>query len=112
MIVAILLGFNGYRTLEQESDTALAQSTVSSWLEGTPYTISRVTLKYRPDDLLVTGPANALIVVGGTGELPEIDQLAQSLEENLGYPVTIELRVLPEQIDYYPRIARVPAAGQ
>ena len=112
IIVALLLGFNGYRTLEQDSDTALAQSTVGSWLEGTSYTISRVTLEYRPDDLLVSGPANALIVVGGTGELPEIDQLSQSLEKNLGYPVIIELRVRPEQIDYYPRIARVPTAGQ
>ena len=104
--------FNGYRTLEQDSDTALAQSTIGSWLEGTSYTISRVTLEYRPDDFLVSGPASAIIVVGGTGELPAIDLLAQSLQENLGYPVTIELRVLPEQINSYPRGVSVTAAGQ
>jgi uncharacterized hydrophobic protein (TIGR00271 family) len=112
IVVAILLGFNGYRTLEQDSDTTIAESTIETWLEGTSYTISRVTLNYRPDDVLVSGPASAMIVVGGAGELPAIDQLARSLEENLGYPVTIELRVLPEQINYYPRVVSVTAAGQ
>jgi uncharacterized hydrophobic protein (TIGR00271 family) len=112
IIVAILLGFNGYRTLEQDRDTTIAQNTVDSWLEGTSYTITRVTMNYRPDDLLVSGPAHATIVVGGTGELPDIDRLAQSLEETLGYPVTIELRVLPEQITYYPRVVKVTATGQ
>lgn len=111
ILVAILLGFNGHRTLEQDQDTALLQSTVDSWLEGTPYTITRVTLKYHPYDFLVSGPAHAVIVVGGTGELPDIAQLAQALEENLGYPVTIELRVLPEQINYYPKMLREAAIG-
>jgi uncharacterized hydrophobic protein (TIGR00271 family) len=111
IIVALFLGFNGYRTLEQERDTALAHDAVSTWLEGTPYAINRMTLAYRPDDLLVSGPAHAMIVVGGTGELPDIDHLAQSLEETLGYPVTIEMRILPEDIEYYPRSVRVPAAG-
>ena len=112
IIVALFLGFNGYRTLEQERDTALAHDAVSTWLEGKPYTVNKITLAYRPDDLLVSGPARAMIVVGGTGELPDIDILAQSLEETLGYPVTIELRILPENIEYYPRVVRVTAAGQ
>ncbi len=111
IIVALFLGFNGYRTLEQEKDTALAQDAVNTWLEGTPYTINRMTLVYRPDDLMVNGPAHALIVVGGTGELPDIDHLAKSIEETLGYPVTIELRILPQDIEYYPRVLRLPATG-
>jgi len=111
IIVAILLGFNGYRTLEQDRDSALAQSTVDSWLEGTSYSVIRVSLNYHPQDVMVSGPAHAMITVAGTGELPDIDQLAQSMEESLGYPVTIELRIRPEQINYYPKILRGQAIG-
>ncbi len=70
-----------------------------------------MTLVYRPEDTLISGPAHAMIVVGGTGELPDIDHLAKSIEESLGYPVTIELRILPQDIEYYPRVLRLPATG-
>jgi uncharacterized hydrophobic protein (TIGR00271 family) len=106
IIVAILLGFNGYRTLEQDRDSALAQKTVDSWLEGTSYSVTRLSLNYHPEDIMVSGPAHAVVTVAGTGELPAIDELSQSMEETLGYPVTIELRVLPQQIRYFPEILR------
>lgn len=112
IIVAILLGFNGYRTLEQDRDSTLAQNSVDSWLEGTAYTATRVSVNYHPDDILVSGPAHAVIIIAGTGDLPDIGQLAQSLEEALGYNVTIQLRVLPEQIAYYPKMVRGIPAGQ
>jgi hypothetical protein len=111
IIVAVLLGFNGYRTLEQDRDTALAQGAVNSWLEGTAYSFTRVSLNYQTEDVLVSGPAHAVITIAGTGEHPDIDQLAQSMEETLGYPVTIELRVLPEQVKYFPKILRRTPVG-
>jgi uncharacterized hydrophobic protein (TIGR00271 family) len=111
IIVALLLGFNGYRTLEQDRDTALAQRSIASWLEGTTYTVAHVSLEYQNEDVLVSGPAHATITVAGTGELPPIDELAQSMEKILGYPVTIEMRVRPEQINYYPKILRRNAIG-
>jgi uncharacterized hydrophobic protein (TIGR00271 family) len=106
VIVAVLLGFNGYRTLEQDRDTAIAQSTVTEWLNGTSYTVPGITLNFHPEDFAVRGPSHVRITVTGTGDLPDIGQLAQNLEENLGYPVTIEIRSLPEKINYYPAILR------
>ncbi len=102
ILVAILLGFNGYRALEQDRDTELATTTVNQWLEGTHYFVTKLSLTYRQDDVTLSGPAQILIVVAGNGELPVINQLADSLEETLGYPVTIELRILSEQFNYYP----------
>lgn len=106
-----LTGFSGHRTLEQDQDTALAQSTIDHWLDGTTYSVTRLTLHYHPYDFLISGPAHAEITVAGSGELPDIDQLAQSIEGSLGYPVTIELRVRPEQINYYPKILKGQAIG-
>jgi len=108
IIVSILLGFNGYRTLEQDRDAALALDTVDQWLEGTQYFVTRLSLSYHVDDIMISGPAHILIVIAGNGELPKIDQLAQSLEETLGYPVTIEQRVISEQFNYYPEVLESP----
>jgi uncharacterized hydrophobic protein (TIGR00271 family) len=102
MVVAILLGFNGYRTLEQERDTTLAQNTVIAWLNGTSYTVSSVTLNFHPEDFAVRGPSHVRITIAGRGDMPDIEQLAQSLERTLGYPVTIEMRAVPEEVEYYP----------
>lgn len=48
------------------------------------------------------------ITIAGSGELPPLEQLALSMQEDLGYPVTIELRVLPQQVDYFPEDGKVP----
>lgn len=109
IIVAILLGFNGYRTLEQDRDTALAQKSVDQWLEGTHYFVTKLSLNYQPEDIMVNGPAHIVIVIAGDGELPGIDKLAQSLEGTLGYPVTIEQRVIAEQFNYYPEVPEGPS---
>lgn len=106
IFVSILLGFNGYRTLEQDRDTALAEQATVAWVKGTSYTVTRVLLQYPPGDIMVRGPAKAVITIAGTGERPDIDMLAGSLETTLGYPVTIELRELPEQVHFFPNRAR------
>ena len=36
--------------------------------------------------------------------MPGIERLAAGLEANLGYRVLIELRVVPEEIQYYPNL--------
>ncbi len=102
ILVGILLGLNGYRTLELDRDNTITWQTTETWLEGTSYTVTSVTLTYQPTDVLVAGPAHVMVGVGGTGPLPDISQLAGSLEKNLGYPVMLEVRTLPEEILYYP----------
>ncbi len=77
IIIAIFLGFNGYRTLELDRDTALANDAVNTWLEGTSFTVTRLSLNYPPGDILVSGPAHATINIAGTGEIGSIDQLAR-----------------------------------
>ncbi|HQC43508.1 MAG TPA: DUF389 domain-containing protein, partial [Verrucomicrobiota bacterium] len=111
IIVAVILGFNGYRTLEQERDTALANTEVTTWLEGTSYTITRLTLNFQPRDILLNGPAHVTIYIAGSGELDSIDELAKNMEDALGYPVTIQLDVLPTQVNYYPKLLRKASAG-
>ena len=109
IIVAILLGLNGYRTLEQDRDTVLAQNIVTSWLHGSSYTVSSVTLYFQPGDFMLRGPSQVQIRIVGQGDIPNIDQLAQDLEETLGHPVTIEMRTVPEEIIYYPLFPRLPS---
>jgi uncharacterized hydrophobic protein (TIGR00271 family) len=107
VIVAVLLGFNGYRTLEQDRDTVMAQNTATAWLNGTSYTVSSVTLYFQPGDFMLRGPSQVQITIVGQGDIPNIDQLAQNLEETLGHPVTIELRAVPEEIIHYPFLPRL-----
>jgi uncharacterized hydrophobic protein (TIGR00271 family) len=104
IIVGLLLGFNGYRTLELDRDNTITWLTTESWLKGTPYTVTSVTLTYPPSDVLVTGPANVVIGIAGTGPVPDIEDLATRLERNLGYSVDVQVRVLPEQITYFPAV--------
>jgi uncharacterized hydrophobic protein (TIGR00271 family) len=103
IIVAVVLGLNGYRTVEQDRDSLVAEGVVTTWLEGTNYSVSGIAIKYKTGDILIGGPASSRITIAGTGEIPSLDQLALSMQEALGYPVTIELRVLPQQVAYFPR---------
>lgn len=106
VVVAILLGFNGYRTYEQQEDTSLAENTVVTWLNGTSYTVSSVTLYFDPGDFAVRGPSHVRIAIAGEGDMPDIGELAKTLESTLGYPVTLELRSVPEEVEYYPILSR------
>ncbi|NTV00304.1 MAG: DUF389 domain-containing protein [Methanoregulaceae archaeon] len=110
IIVAVVLGLNGYRTVEQDRDSLIAEGVVTTWLEGTNYSVSSITMKYQTGDLLIGGPASSRITIAGSGEMPSLGQLALSMQEALGYPVTFELRVLPQQVDYFPR-NRTPPFG-
>jgi uncharacterized hydrophobic protein (TIGR00271 family) len=102
IIVGILLGFNGYRTLELERDYSVSWTTTGDWLEGTPYTITGITIQYAPWDIMVKGPVSMVVGIAGTGPLPDISDLAADLEKNLGYSVTLEVRSLNEELRYYP----------
>jgi uncharacterized hydrophobic protein (TIGR00271 family) len=104
VIVGFLLGFNGYRTLEIDRDNTITWVTTGTWLEGTPYTVTGITMTYQPQDIAVKGPADVVIGVAGTGPLPDIEALAANLEKKLGYPVTLEVRASPEEIKYYPEV--------
>ncbi len=110
VVVALVLGFNGYRTLEVEQDNSLAEETVGAWLNGTRYIVRDVTLAFRPEDILVKGPARAQVRIAGAGTVPGIEKLAADLETALGYDVLVELRVVPEEIQYYPSLLR-PLTG-
>jgi uncharacterized hydrophobic protein (TIGR00271 family) len=108
IFVGILLGFNGYRTLELDRDNIISWKTTENWLEGTPYKVTSITVTYSPSDIAVKGPSNVLVEIAGTGPLPDIQVLAANLEQNLGYDVTLEVRSLTEEIQYYPEMLRTP----
>ena len=90
VVVALVLGFNGYHTLAVDRDSNLAEQTVESWLDGTRYSVAGVALTFHPEDFLVTGPASARVVIAGAGPYLQIEQLAAGLETALGYPVSVE----------------------
>jgi uncharacterized hydrophobic protein (TIGR00271 family) len=102
ILVGLLLGVNGYRTLELDRDNTIAWMTTEAWLEGTPYVVDSITMSYQPQDVLVAGPAYVMVGISGTGTVPDIKELAASMEENLGYTITLEVRTAPEEIVYYP----------
>jgi uncharacterized hydrophobic protein (TIGR00271 family) len=102
-VVALVLGFNGYRTFEHSQNTQFVEQTVGEWLNGTSYIEIGATLTYPPADFLVRGPARAQVVIAGTGTLPPIERLAAGLEAKLGHPVGIELHVVPQEVLYYPQ---------
>lgn len=108
IIVAVLLGFNGYRTIEQDRDTLIARDTVAGWLNGTSYQVSTVTLRFQPGDLTMKGPSVVLVTIVGEGDVPDVGQLAQDLENQLAFPVIVEVRAVPERIVLYPQFSRLP----
>ncbi len=111
LVIGLLLGFNGYRTLEHNRATYEAEDAVAAWLTDTKYIIRNVDLTFPPDDITVRGPASALIEVAGTGDLRPTDRLAADLKARLGYDVSIELRKIPEEIEYYPTFDRRESNG-
>jgi uncharacterized hydrophobic protein (TIGR00271 family) len=110
IVVAAVLGFNGYRSLQHAEDSAITELTAGEWLNGTRYIVRDVTLTYQPEDILLQGPARVRLRIAGAGTVPPIEQLATDLETGLGYRVPIELRVVPEEIQYHPRSLR-PLTG-
>jgi uncharacterized membrane protein len=109
VVIGLLLGFNGYRTLEHSRATYQAQEAVSAWLTGSDYIIRSVDLTFAPEDIAVRGPAHALIEIAGTGDPPPVERLAADLRSRLGYDVGIELRQIPQEISFYPTSAPVNA---
>jgi uncharacterized hydrophobic protein (TIGR00271 family) len=102
VIVAILLGLNGYHTTEADRDTALAQQTVMTWLNGSSYGLSSVTINYPPQDFLLRGTSQVQVTIVGTGNVPTPNLLALQLERALGHPVTVVIKAVPQQLVYYP----------
>jgi uncharacterized hydrophobic protein (TIGR00271 family) len=102
IVVAILLGLNGYHTSKADGDTAMAQQTVTTWLNGSSYGLSSVTVTYPPQDFLLRGTSRVQVTVVGTGVLPNVNLLAQELERTLGHPVTVVIKAVPQQLVYYP----------
>jgi hypothetical protein len=98
ILVGILLGFNGYRTVELNRDNIISWKTTENWLEGTPYEVTGITITYSPSDIALKGPSNVLVKIAGTGSLPDIQVLAANLEHNLGHDVILEVRSQKEEI--------------
>jgi uncharacterized hydrophobic protein (TIGR00271 family) len=110
VLVAAVLGANGYRALQLDQDSTISEEVSGAWLAGTRYPVEGVTLTYRPEDIMVQGPARVQVRVSGTGTLPGIEDLASALEVTLGYPVSVELRVTSQDIQYWPPLLR-PLVG-
>ncbi len=102
VVVAILLGLNGYHTSKADRDTALAEQTVTTWLGGSSYSLSSVTVTYPPHDFLLRGTSQVQILIAGEGNVPNANLLALALERALGHPVTVVIKAVPQQLVYYP----------
>ncbi|NLX48653.1 MAG: TIGR00341 family protein [Methanospirillum sp.] len=111
LVVTAILGVNGYRTLEIDRGSTTALETAADWLSETEYTVEGVVLTYSPGDLLVRGPVRVRLRISGKGTIPPLEELVEDLEARLGYRVLLEVRAIPEEIQYYPASIVRPLLG-
>jgi uncharacterized hydrophobic protein (TIGR00271 family) len=79
VLVAIPLALSGLRATGNALLNRAASGAVDEWLSGTPHHAAAVVVAGNQVTVRVEGP----------GDLPELDDLAQGLEEALGQPVLV-----------------------
>jgi uncharacterized hydrophobic protein (TIGR00271 family) len=87
LLVIIPLTLTAYQQVVRAAAHANATSVVQAWRAGTPYQVDTVDL----NDGVVA------VTIGGSGQLPPPQQLANRLSSALGRPVTVKLSVIPGQ---------------
>jgi hypothetical protein len=89
LLIAIPLSFTTYNAVSDALDDRAALQEVDAWLDGATYHI--IAVNVNGSDVVVT--------VDGDGELRPLKELANTLALTLKRPVTVNLRVVPSQIE-------------
>jgi len=84
LVISIPLAFTTYSGLMDLNDESNATLDVQTWLEDTTYVVESVEVN---DNLVVA-------TVDGSGELPDLQELANQLAGVLNGPVTVDLRII------------------
>jgi uncharacterized hydrophobic protein (TIGR00271 family) len=92
ILIAVILGVATFNAVQTTNEQVNAVSAVNTWIGNSSYQVVTVGT----DGTLVD------VTIRGEGPLPPIGELAVLLEQNIGHPVVVNLRVVPEQIQRYP----------
>lgn len=84
LLIAVPLIYTAYSGLMSLVDDSKATMEVHNWLEGTTYLVSSVDVK---DDLVIA-------TIDGSGELPDLQELADQLAMVLNHPISLDLRII------------------
>jgi len=88
IIIAIPLCLSGLDTLNYSKNDNSIYLLTNEWLSGSSYHLEQHT--YHTPDYSAT--------ILGTGEVPPVEDLQKSIEENLKIPINITISVIPETI--------------
>jgi len=97
VLIAVPLFMSGYDTLEQTYMQHNAVEISTSWLSGSSYRLTDFSMRSQ----------NITIQVSGSGDPPMFEELHQALKTRLEMPVTLKVRIIPEEEHLYP----VPEVG-
>jgi uncharacterized hydrophobic protein (TIGR00271 family) len=89
LLVTIPLALSAIRVVNDTIAENESTAVVQQWLEGTE------------DRLMTIGVDGQMVTVSveGPGQLRSVDQLAQELEQALGYPVTVSVYLVPSRLE-------------
>lgn len=88
LIVAVPLSVTSYQAVQRTLDTRNATTVVENWLEGTTYDVLLVNVNGQ----------EVSAAVEGSGELKQVQDLAESLADALDRPVTVVLRTVNAEV--------------
>jgi uncharacterized hydrophobic protein (TIGR00271 family) len=89
VLVAIPLSITTYTVVNDALEERTAQQEVGAWLEGQTYQILTVSISGQ----------TAVVTVEGYGAMPSLQTLAGELATALGRPISVNLRVVPLQVE-------------
>ena len=89
ILIMVPLGLSGRGVIEASTRNDRAQRRVAEWLgPDSTLKLDRVTLR----------PGEAIVVVSGNGEVPEIAVLEQALGESLGGRISVTVEHFPSEV--------------
>lgn len=89
LLIAIPLSITTYNVVNNALEERAALQEVDAWLDGSAYQIIAVNVNDR----------TVVVTVEGDGELRPLKELANTLALTLKRPVTVNLRVVPSQVE-------------
>jgi uncharacterized hydrophobic protein (TIGR00271 family) len=92
LLLAVLLTATTVTVVKAAIDSANAQTTVTQWLRGAQYSTAQI----------MVNPSNVTVTLAGAGDLPPLEPLALELSRILGRPVSVDLKVVREQVTSVP----------
>lgn len=90
-LVAIPLGTTTIRAYEQKLLKRETFNMAQEWIRGTDYGIRDVEVKGK----------QVTLVIFGSGEQPELPELADSIHDSIGEPVYLKLVVVPSREEFF-----------